>query len=150
MVDVKIGYNPWVKNIGVTHDLIVGCSVFTDTVPPTFVVDLYWFVIYNMPSGADWSPVFMDYLYTSITGITVGNYLARCRAWKNYDLTGATKIGDIVSDSTVVGAVYMGGALYGDTIDDGIYLDTIDRLFTVEAPVEEISMDITYLEVNVA
>ena len=114
MVTVNIGYNPWVINTGATHDLIVGCSVFTDTVPSNFVIDLFWFVIYDMPSGASLEPVFTGYLYTGITGINVGNYIAKCRAWKSYDLTGATKIGNIVSNGTVVGAVYRDGAVYGD------------------------------------
>ena len=149
MVDVNIGYNPYVKNIGVTHDLIVGCSVFT--VAEGWIIDLDWFVIYNMPAGASWEPVFTrgSYLYTGITGIPAGDYEAKCRVWKSYDLTGATKIYDIPDqDGNIVGAIYRGGALYGDTPGDGNYLDQISRVFTI-SPAAEVSMDFTLLEVNV-
>lgn len=154
MVDVNIGYNPYVKNTGETHDLIVGCSVFTTA--ENFVVDLYWFILYNMPAGASWQPIFNGYLYTGITGISAGNYLARCRAWKSYNLNppspykAATKLGDIKNSAgTVVGAIYKDGAVYGDSVGDGSYLDSIVRLFTISGAAG-VSMDLTLLDVNVA
>ena len=149
MVSVNIGYNPYVKNTGATHDLIVGCSVFTD-LGDNFVVDLFWFVLYDMPSGASWQPVFDGYLYTGITGINAGNYMAKCRAWKSYNLTGATKLYDISDpDGNIVGAMYREGAVYGDSPGDGNYLDQISRAFTITEEVADVSMDLTFLDIDV-
>ena len=135
----QITYEIKVKNTGTQYDLIAGVSVFDNNWD--FVVDLPWFIIWDVPTGTQYTVTIPA---TLTSNLPTGNYYARARAWENYDLTGASEYGDLDS----VGRAYLGGSLYGTTPGDGVCLDQMDKSFSVAAG--QISAEINDLIITVS
>lgn len=133
---VSLTYEIVAYNTGIQHDLIVGASIFDSSW--NFVVDLPWWLIWDVPTNQGYRVAI-----TVDVGLAAGSYIARARAWKNYDLTGASEIGDLNS----VGKLYVGGSLFEETPGDGVYLDQMDKSFNVA--VGAVSADITELNLTI-
>lgn len=136
---MKITYEVVATNTGGMHDLIVGVSIFDNNWD--LVVDLPWFVIWDVPTGTEYTVTISA---TLTSPLPIGSYWARSRAWENYNLTDATEYSDLDS----VGKAYLGGQLYGETPGDGVYLDQMDKSFNVTAA--GISVDITNLKITIS
>ena len=117
-----------IKNIGIQHDLIVGCSLLQNGVEK---VRFPWWVIFNVPSGNSWK------VTVNVTGAPAGTYLGKCRAWTGY--TPGNKIADLKDqEGNIVGAFYE--ATWEDLLEPPI-LDEETQNITI--PSVGISADIT-------
>ena len=139
---VNITYDTTVINTGIEHDLIIGCSIFDTS--GGWVADLPWWIWFNVPTGV------LHQVIVSVSNVSVpsgGNYWAKVRAWKTYDLTGATELADIIFGGVLVGRLFSGGYLYDSYVGDGVPLDQMDKMFTI--PSGLVSADITNLQLSV-
>lgn len=127
-------------NIGtIAHGMHIGVSLLQGGVVK---YDLPWYVIFTTNPNEIWT----TWIPFDSSGIAPGTYDVVCRVWKSYNP--GNKLGDLISDSTVLGAVYEGGtgALYGDTPGDGVYLD--QATLTWEVTPGEVSMQILSLTIQ--
>ena len=126
-VQVTINYTTTAKNIKNPHDIVVGASIFTSDL--TWVADLPWWVIVEPADNTEYTIPISHSL-----GLVEGNYILRARAWKDYDLVGATQIDQTTTPDGKTVIVYEGGNLYN-------MLDQMDGAFMISPP-EIVSADI--------
>ncbi len=126
-VQVTINYTITAKNIKNPHDIIVGASIFTSDL--TWVADLPWWIIIDPTDNMEYTIPISHSL-----GLVKGDYILRARAWKDYDLIGATEIGSQTTPDGKIIIVYTEGHLYN-------ILDQMDGTFIISPP-EIVSADI--------
>lgn len=129
-VQVTINYTTIAKNIKNPHDIIIGFSIYSGTpTDETWVADLPWWVVIDPTDNMEYT---VPYSYS--LGLAEGDYTLRARAWRDYDLVGATEIDRITTDDGKTIIVYSGGSLYS-------MLDEMDATFVISPP-EIVSADI--------
>lgn len=130
-----------VTNAGsIVQDIIVGASIFADPISDdSWVADFPWIIYPDVTPGNSRT---FDLELTNLDLSGDYTYWVRGRAWRNYDLIGATLI-----NGGVGWQMYTGGHLFDQTPGDGISLDQIDESFTVTALV---TIKITNLDITVS